>query len=175
MAHSTRINLRPKKSLGQNFLIDDNIARNIVKELDLQNEDVVVEIGPGKGALTKHLIGKANKLFAVEVDKRIVSELRSKFQSENVEIIHQDFLKIQLSGWYKEFKTRLRLVGNIPYHLTSPILFKSFEERTAIRDVTMMLQREVARRIISKPNIKDYGILPVFTYFYGTFCHRFQI
>jgi len=167
MADNARINIRPKQSLGQNFLIDDNIARNIVRELHLSETDVVVEIGPGQGALTKHLVGKVKKLFAVEVDKRVVVELRDKFQSENVEIVHQDFLEVRLSEWQEKFKTKLRLVGNIPYHLTSPILFKAFEERSSIRDITMMVQREVAKRIASKPNTKDYGILSVFAHFYG--------
>jgi 16S rRNA (adenine1518-N6/adenine1519-N6)-dimethyltransferase len=167
MADNARINIRPKQSLGQNFLIDDNIARNIVRELHLSETDVVVEIGPGKGALTKHLVGKARKLFAVEVDKRVVGELRDKFQSENVEIVHQDFLEVRLSEWQEKFKTKLRLVGNIPYHLTSPILFKAFEERNSIQDITIMVQREVAKRIASKPNTKDYGILSVLAHFYG--------
>jgi len=167
MVDNARINIRPKQSLGQNFLIDDNIARNIVRELHLSETDVVVEIGPGQGALTKHLVGKVKKLFAVEVDKRVVVELRDKFQSENVEIVHQDFLEVRLSEWQEKFKTKLRLVGNIPYHLTSPILFKAFEERSSIRDITMMVQREVAKRIASKPNTKDYGILSVFAHFYG--------
>ena len=168
MAPSTRLKIKPKQSLGQNFLIDDNIARNIVRELHLKEDDIIIEIGPGQGALTKHLAGKTRKLIAVEVDKRVVSELRDNYQSENVEIVHQDFLKVSLSQIQERFKTTLRLVGNIPYHLTSPILFKAFEERIAVQDITMMIQREVSRRIASEPNSKDYGILSVFSHFYGT-------
>ncbi len=168
MAPSTRLKIKPKQSLGQNFLIDDNIARNIVRELHLEEDDIIIEIGPGQGALTKHLAGKTRKLIAVEVDKRVVNELRDNYQSENVEIVHQDFLKVSLSQIQERFKTKLRLVGNIPYHLTSPILFKAFEERIAVQDITMMIQREVSRRIASEPNRKDYGILSVFSHFYGT-------
>lgn len=168
MAPSTRLKIKPKQSLGQNFLIDDNIARNIVRELHLKEDDIIIEIGPGQGALTKHLAGKTRKLIAVEVDKRVVSELRDNYQSENVEIVHQDFLKVSLSQIQERFKTKLRLVGNIPYHLTSPILFKAFEERIVVQDITMMIQREVSRRIASEPNSKDYGILSVFSHFYGT-------
>jgi 16S rRNA (adenine1518-N6/adenine1519-N6)-dimethyltransferase len=168
MAHSDRLNIRPKQSLGQNFLIDDNIARKTVRELHLKADDIVVEIGPGQGAFTKHLVGKAKKLFAVEIDKRVMDELRNKFQSDDVEIIHRDFLDVRLSDLQDKFKTKLRLVGNIPYHLTSPILFKAFEERNTVQDITMMIQREVARRITAKPDTKDYGILSVFAHYYGT-------
>jgi 16S rRNA (adenine1518-N6/adenine1519-N6)-dimethyltransferase len=168
MAPITRLKIKPKQSLGQNFLTDDNIARNIVRELHLKEDDIIIEIGPGQGALTKHLAGKTRKLIAVEVDKRVVNELRDNYQSENVEIVHQDFLKVSLSQIQERFKIKLRLVGNIPYHLTSPILFKAFEERNAVQDITMMIQREVSRRIASKPNSKDYGILSVFSHFYGS-------
>lgn len=168
MAPITRLKIKPKQSLGQNFLTDDNIARNIVRELHLKEDDIIIEIGPGQGALTKHLAGITRKLIAVEVDKRVVNELRDNYRSENVEIVHQDFLKVSLSQIQEKFKTKLRLVGNIPYHLTSPILFKAFEERNAVQDITMMIQKEVSRRIASEPNSKDYGILSVFSHFYGS-------
>ena len=175
MARSDHSKIRPKQSLGQNFLTDDNIARKIVSELDLNNDDVVVEIGPGQGALTKHLIGKAKKLFAVEIDKRVINVLQEKFSPQDVEIIHGDFLDVRLADLQKISSTKLRLVGNIPYHLTSPILFKAFEEKNAVRDITMMIQREVARRIAAKPNNKDYGILSVFAHYYGTPKSRFNV
>jgi 16S rRNA (adenine1518-N6/adenine1519-N6)-dimethyltransferase len=160
--------VKPKQSLGQNFLVDDNIARNIVRELHLSADDVVVEIGPGQGALTKHLVGAAKKLIAVEVDGRVVEELRNKFESPGVTILHGDFLEVDLPGLMEQSGRRLRLVGNIPYHLTSSILFKAFEERRALVDCTLMIQREVARRISARRGTKEYGILSVFTTFYGS-------
>jgi 16S rRNA (adenine1518-N6/adenine1519-N6)-dimethyltransferase len=161
------IKVRPKQSLGQNFLVDDNIARNIVRELHLHPDDVVVEIGPGQGALTKHLAGRTKELIAIEVDQRVVKDLRERFETAGVRILHQDFLEIDLKKLKQQFKSKLRLVGNIPYHLTSPILFRTFEERAAIQDCTIMVQREVARRIAANPGTKEYGILSVFTKFYG--------
>ncbi len=158
--------VKPKQSLGQNFLVDDNIARKIVREMILTNEDVVFEIGAGQGALTSHLAQNAKHLIAIEIDGRVVAELKNKV-SQNVEILHHDFLKISLTSFKNKLNQKLRLVGNIPYHLTSPILFKFFEERTAIEDATIMVQHEVARRIVAKPNTKDYCILSVFSQYYG--------
>ncbi len=168
MTPSRAISVKPKQSLGQNFLVDDNIARNIVRELHLADDDIVVEIGPGQGALTRHLAGTAKKCIAVEIDGRVVSELRQQFESDGFTVLHKDFLAVALSDIRKTAVDKLRLVGNIPYHLTSPILFKMFAERKSVRDCTIMIQKEVARRIVAKPNSKEYGILSVFTQFYGT-------
>ena len=168
MAHLTSLRVKPKQSLGQNFLIDDNIARKIVRALNLSEHDVVVEIGPGKGALTKHLIQAAGHLIAVEVDGRVVHNLQETFQSSTVAILHQDFLETDLAKWQHQHGQKLHIVGNIPYHLTSPILFKVFEDRSSIDDLTIMIQREVAQRITAVPETKEYGILSVFSQFYGT-------
>jgi len=167
MIRSTRISIRPKQSLGQNFLIDNNIARNIVRDLRLEQEDIIVEIGPGEGALTQHIAGRVKRLIAVEVDGRAIDDLRNKFQLASVEIIHQNFLDVSLLDWKKKYKSKLKIVGNIPYHLTSPILFKVFEERDAVQSITFMIQREVAVRISAKPNTREYGILAVLSQFYG--------
>lgn len=160
--------LEPKKSLGQNFLIDENIARNIVRDFRPSLQDVVVEIGPGRGALTKHLAGKVGKLIAVELDRRVIEELEKTFASSGVSIIHQDFLDLRLVQIAREAGRRVRLVGNIPYHLTSAILIKAFDEREAVQDITIMVQREVAQRLAAKPGTKLYGILSVYARFYGT-------
>ena len=167
MPPSIKLQVKPKQSLGQNFLIDDNIARKIVRALDLKEHDVVVEIGPGQGALTKYLAGKARHLIAVEIDGRMVEDLQRKSSFPSDVILHSDFLECPLGDWQKQYKTKLRLVGNIPYHLTSPILFKVFEERSTVQDLTLMVQRELARRIVAKPRTKEYGILSVFSQFYG--------
>ena len=167
MAQTLASRVRPKQSLGQNFLVDDNIAKKIVRSLDIGSDDVVLEIGPGQGALTQHLAERAKHLIAVEIDGRVVEELKSSFESQRVTILHEDFLDTDLSVWSKKFNAALRIVGNIPYHLTSPILFKIIDERTRVQDFTFMLQKEVAQRIIAKPRTKDYGILSVLTQCYG--------
>lgn len=159
--------MRPKQSLGQNFLVDDNVARKIAAAINIQPEEVVIEIGPGKGSLTKHLAGKGRQLIAMEVDGRVVDELKERFESETVSIQHQDFLEASLAGLSEKFTQKLRLVGNIPYHLTSSILFKAFEERAYVADVVLMIQKEVAVRIQAKPGGKDYGILAVQAAFHG--------
>ncbi len=167
MGKRARIAVAPKQSLGQNFLIDDNIARNIVRDLHLEPEEVVIEIGPGQGALTQHLVDRVQNLVAMEIDSRIVDALMKKFGNERVHIHHQDFLEARLSEISQQFQRKLRIVGNIPYHLTSSILFKAFEDYNVVKDLTIMVQREVARRITALPGSKDYGILSVCSRFYG--------
>lgn len=164
---TSTIEVKPKKSLGQNFLIDENIARKIVGSLKLKSEDVVVEIGPGQGALTKYIVDNVSKLLAVEIDTRVAEKLKSEFLSKNIEIINKDFLEFGYGENFKKYKRKIRLVGNLPYHLTSPILFKAIENRRYISDFTFMIQKEVAQRIVGKRGTKSYGILAVLTQFYG--------
>ncbi|HTK81725.1 MAG TPA: 16S rRNA (adenine(1518)-N(6)/adenine(1519)-N(6))-dimethyltransferase RsmA [Bacteroidota bacterium] len=167
MGKSARIAVAPKQSLGQNFLVDDNIARNIVRDLHLDGQDIVVEIGPGQGALTRQLAPHVSRLIAMEIDQRVIEALQQELGSDKVTILRQDFLAAELSKVSSEYRKRLRVVGNIPYHLTSPILFKVFEEHQAVTDLTIMVQKEVARRIVAGPGTKEYGILSVFSRFYG--------
>lgn len=166
---------RLKKSLGQNFLIDENIARKVINELHLKRDDVVLEIGPGKGALTKYLKDKVKFLIAVEIDKNIITFLNQELHNDNVEIVHDDILKIPLASYAKKYHAKLRVVGNIPYHLTSPIIFKVLDEHEFVSDLTIMVQREVALRITAKPNSRDYGILSVLTQFIGNPRYLFTV
>ena len=156
---------QPKKSLGQNFLRDENILRKIAASLALQEGDVVVEIGSGQGALTKDLYEKPVKLIGIEVDERAVQLLHERF-GEKFEIINSDVLKVDLTELAQRYNKKLRVVGNIPYYLTSEILFWLFDQRTVVTDATLMMQLEVARRLASPPKNKEYGILSVFTQFY---------
>ncbi len=156
--------IRPKKSLGQNFLRDDNIARNIVASLHLLPDDVVLEIGPGEGALTKYLVPQLSRLTVVEVDDRIVRRMEELFNNKDISIIHRDFLKTDLGEIAAERNsTAIRIIGNIPYNITSPILFHILDNRSRVTDATLMMQKEVAHRLVAKPNTKDYGILAVFS------------
>lgn len=156
-----------KKRFGQNFLIDPNILRKITRTIAPQPDDIIVEIGPGKGALTKYLAEAGAAVYAVEIDADLIPGLEQKFADyPNVNIIHQDALKFDY-GSVVNFNKKLRIVGNIPYNISSPLLFRMFEYHAVISDIYFLVQREVARRICAKPNSKEYGILAVITQFYG--------
>ncbi len=157
--------LQPKKSLGQNFLRDDNVVRNIIGSLRLRADDTVVEIGPGHGVLTKHLREKCGRLVAIEIDERAVGILRETL-GDSIEIVHADVRTVSLSGFLAGPGTQLRIVGNIPYNITSEILFWLFEQHDVIEDATLMVQLEVARRFIAATGTKDYGILALAVQYY---------
>lgn len=165
MPGRTAVRIRPKQSLGQNFLVDDNIVRNIARDIAPRPGDTVVEIGPGLGALTRVLAPLVRRLVLIEIDERAVAELRKEFTAPGVEIVHADILDVALASLGGP--GRLRVVGNIPYHLTSPILFKAFEEHALVEDLTVMIQREVAQRILAAPGSRDYGILGAMTRFFA--------
>ena len=158
---------RSKQSLGQNFLTDDNVARKIIKAIAPKPEDIIVEIGPGFGALTRHLVDACCQVIAVEIDKRLSEKLAEKFvHFPNFTLITNDFLDVEIQKYFQPGKN-LRIVGNIPYHITSPVIFKIFEIREHVRDMILMIQREVAQRIVAKTRTKDYGILSVFSQLYS--------
>ncbi len=158
--------LPPKKSLGQNFLRDENVARNIVDSLHLRADDVVVEIGPGQGALTKHLRDRCARLIAVEIDERAIGLLKDSFGT-SIEIVHADIRTVSLARFTGQNKQRLRVVGNIPYNITSEILFWLFDQHDVVEDATLMVQLEVARRFVAPIGTKDYGILAVSVRYYS--------
>lgn len=157
--------LPPKKSLGQNFLRDENVARNIVASLDLRSDDTTVEIGPGGGALTKLLQGRCSRVIAIEVDQRAVKVLQETF-GDSIELVHADVRAVSLGEFTRRRKGKLRVVGNIPYNITSEILFWLFDQHNVIEDATLMLQLEVARRFVARTATKEYGILSVFLQYY---------
>jgi 16S rRNA (adenine1518-N6/adenine1519-N6)-dimethyltransferase len=157
--------LPPKKSLGQNFLRDENVARNIVDSLHLRADDVVVEIGPGQGALTKYLRDRCARLVAIEIDERAIGILIELFDT-SIEIVHADVRTVSLARFAGRNKQRLRVVGNIPYNITSEILFWLFDQHDVVEDATLMVQLEVARRFVAPIGTKDYGILAVFVRYY---------
>lgn len=163
----THIQVHPKKSLGQNFLKDENIARKIILSLNLKSDDCILEIGSGTGILTKYLVQTAAKVVAVEIDKNLVQQLlKQRGSATNFLLYHDDILKIS----FEEILTgdqRWKAVANLPYHITSPVLFKLFEQRHFFDNATLMVQKEVAQRIIAKPSSKEYGILSVFSQLYA--------
>jgi 16S rRNA (adenine1518-N6/adenine1519-N6)-dimethyltransferase len=156
---------KPIKSLGQNLLRDENILRNIVESLHLSSGDVVIEIGSGQGALTKHLVDRPITLIGIEVDKRAIELLQHGYGAK-MTILHANVLDVDLREISQKHRKKLRIVGNIPYYLTSEILFWLFDSRMVVTDATMMMQLEVAHRLVALPKNKEYGILSVFTQFY---------
>jgi len=151
--------VRAKKYLGQHFLIDENIARKIGDSLTLKNYKSVLEIGPGMGILTKHLLQKRVQLSVIEIDKESVEYLRENFSDDVIDIIQADFLKFDL---YEVFqKDQFAIIGNFPYNISSQIVFKALEWRDQIPEFCGMFQKEVAKRICEKEGSKTYGILSV--------------
>ena len=160
------LGVRPKQSLGQNFLVDPNIARQIVQAFQLRSDDIVVEIGPGFGILTELVLPQVSRLVAVEIDSRLIENLRARFSDrENFVLLQGDFLKKDLDEIVPG--RRVRIIGNIPYNITSPIFFQVVEHREKVIDLTLLVQREVAWRIVASPNSKDYGILSVISQTYA--------
>ena len=149
---------QPRKRFGQNFLQDENILKKIVREINPQSDDLIIEIGPGYGALTKKLLSSTKNLIAVEIDRKLADNLKENFPV--LHLINQDFLDSEFRTLSTKEK-KLRIVGNIPYNITSPILFKLIENNNLIKDAVFMVQLEVAKRMTSDRGTKDYGILSV--------------
>lgn len=166
-------NVRPLKRFGQNYLKDHNILNKIVDEISPQAEDNILEIGPGTGSLTEKLTGRGITFTAVEIDNRVIDDLRNRFT--DLKIIHADFLKLRLSGFLRNNKDKLRIVGNIPYNLTSSILFKLIEENSIINDSVLMVQYEVAKRMTARQGTKDYGILSVILSYFADIKLAFKV
>ena len=164
---------RTKKRLGQNFLINPDVIADIIEFANLTKDDTVLEIGPGAGFVTEQLIKKAGKVIAVELDEDAVKEIQ-KLDAENLEIIHQDILKTDLSGLCEN---KIKVVANIPYYITSPIIAHLLGEiddlanknRAKVTDIILMVQEEVARRIVAteKSPSKQYGLLTILSQFWA--------
>jgi len=157
MKRSDIIN-KPKKSLGQNFLTDENISRKTVNLLNIQPDDYFLEIGPGYGSLTKNLIEQTKNLVCVEIDNDIAEKITVEYP--DIKVINDDILNIKYDSMVTA-GNKLRIVGNIPYNITSQIVFQAIDQRESVRDLTIMVQLEVAERIVAKPRTKAYGILSV--------------
>ena len=152
---------RAKRALGQNFLIDPNLQRKIVAALGAGPGDEVLEIGPGVGALTRHLAGRVRRLVLVELDNGLAARLREEFAGDpSVEVINEDVLDVPLER-ISDDPGRLKVIGNIPYNITTPILFGLLERRPRPASIVLMVQREVADRILEPAGSKTYGALAV--------------
>ena len=145
------------KSLGQNFLVNESIAIDIVGFLDVFNaRDLVVEIGPGDGVLTKYLVKKYSNLYLVELDARLVNVLRKRYPAISDRIMEADILSVNFSSCWNGQK--INFVTNLPYNISGPFVFKLVEYRDVVRQAVCMLQKEVAERLVANPNTKNYGI-----------------
>jgi 16S rRNA (adenine1518-N6/adenine1519-N6)-dimethyltransferase len=167
--------LTPRKSLGQHFLRDQRISRKIVDAVAPLPGEVVLEIGPGEGALTALLIETGCRLILVDLDPRVVAVMQQRYGS-SATVLHGDILDSDpavLSAAHGV--ERLRVVGNIPYYITSPILFHFLDHRASVKDLTMMVQREVGRRIAAAPGSKEYGIVSVIAQFFADVTLLFDV
>ncbi len=151
-----------KKALGQNFLVDLNIVRKIIRLAGFDKDDIVVELGVGQGALTRILAHNVSKVIGLEKDIELVEWLiHSGTLPENVEIRKADMLEVSYRELSKEIGRKLKLIGNLPYNISSPLLFKIIDERVAIEEAVLMFQKEVAARITAVPGTKAYGVLSI--------------
>ena len=155
-----KYNISANKSLGQNFLIDGEVISNIVKNAKIDKEDVVIEIGPGLGTLTNELLKYAKKVICIELDKRMIQILQDRFHLfNNIEIINDDVLKLNLNEIIEKEGEHIKIVANLPYYITTPIIMKLLEDRLNIESITVMVQKEVADRLCAKTGTREAGAI----------------
>ncbi|MBC2581274.1 16S rRNA (adenine(1518)-N(6)/adenine(1519)-N(6))-dimethyltransferase RsmA [Clostridium sp. DJ247] len=154
------------KSLGQNFLIDNSVLNDIVEGAEVNSEDFVIEIGPGVGTLTKELLKKAKRVCAIELDSELIPILNEELKEfDNFQLIHKDALKIDFKEIIGDEKS-VKVVANLPYYVTTPIISKLLNEEYKFKSLTIMIQKEVGERIAAKPNTKEYGALSILVQYY---------
>ncbi|MFR3911756.1 MAG: 16S rRNA (adenine(1518)-N(6)/adenine(1519)-N(6))-dimethyltransferase RsmA [Clostridium paraputrificum] len=161
-----KYNFKFSKSLGQNFLIDDSVLTDIVEGAEVNKDDLIIEIGPGVGSLTAQLIGKAKKVVSIELDNDLIPILQEELgQYENFTLIHKDALKVDFNEIIGDEKS-VKLVANLPYYVTTPIIVKLLKDNYNFKSLTIMIQKEVAERINAEPNCKEYGALSLLVQYY---------
>ena len=169
-----KYNIKANKSLGQNFLISQEVVEKIVDCSQIEKEDLVIEIGPGLGTLTKYLLEKAGKVICIELDTKMLQILKDRFSLyKNFEIINNDVLKVDLKKIIKNEKENseiknVKVVANLPYYITTPIIMKLLEEELDLESITVMIQKEVADRLIAIPGQKNTGTITYSVYYYAT-------
>lgn len=169
-----KFKIKLNKNLGQNFLTDENIVKKIASSAIISDRDLVIEVGPGIGSMTRELCKNAGKVLAVEIDKYLIPALRENLREfNNIEIINKDILDeniveminaAKISGFNPE---NIKVIANLPYYITTPIIMKLLEEAPGIDMMVFMVQKEVAERMVAKPGGKDYGALSVAVQFYS--------
>ena len=165
--------IKANKNLGQNFLISEEVVNSIINASEINKEDLIIEIGPGLGTLTKYLLEKAGKVICIELDKNMIKILQNRFTSyKNFELLNQDILKVDLQNLiYKEkINTnikKIKIVANLPYYITTPIIMKLLEDKLDLESITVMIQKEVADRLIAIPGDKQAGAITYSVYYYA--------
>lgn len=157
------------KSLGQNFLIDDNVIDKIIDGARVKEGDKVIEVGPGIGTLTREMAKRAEKVVAVEIDKNLIPILKETLADfDNTEVVNEDILKVDINKLVDEKLSGgpVKLIANLPYYITTPIVMKFLEEDIPVTDIVVMVQKEVADRMNAVPSTKDYGALSVAVQYY---------
>ncbi len=180
--------IKAKKSLGQNFLTDQRVARRIIDAVSPLKTDIVVEIGPGTGALTRMLVGRSGQVEAVEIDARLADALRRSLNADNLSIVAADALvldwgeliidakaKLGIPGPADQDRRRVRIVANLPYYISTPIIERMLSVGRSVFDMTLMLQKEVADRITTGPGSKEYGYLSVMVQYYCIATKLFEV
>lgn len=168
-----KYNIRANKKLGQNFLINEEVVKNIVDASNITKQDLIIEIGPGLGTLTKYLLEKAGKVICIELDKKMVQILNDRFYLyNNFELINNDVLKVDLNSIIEKEKQvgnikNAKIVANLPYYITTPIIMKLLEEKLDLESITVMIQKEVADRLIAIPGSKNTGAITYTVYYYA--------
>lgn len=171
-----KYNIRANKNLGQNFLINEEVVKNIVGCSNIEKEDLVIEIGPGLGTLTKYLLEKAGKVICIELDTKMLQILEDRFSLyDNFKLINNDVLKVDLKNIIEKEKEKaegkiknVKIVANLPYYITTPIIMKLLEEELELESITVMIQKEVADRLIAIPGEKNTGAITYSVYYYAS-------
>ena len=163
-----KYHITANKNLGQNFLIDDDTVSGIVDAANVSKDDLIIEIGPGLGTLTKELLDRAGKVICFELDKRMIEILNDRFSMyDNFKVLNDDVLKVNLKELIEKEKVKTtKIVANLPYYITTPIIMKLLEERLDIETITVMIQKEVADRLVTKPGTGDTGAITYAIHYY---------
>lgn len=173
----SRYGFRFTKSLGQNFLIDGNIVRKIADAAEVNEDDNILEIGPGVGTMTEELALRAKKVLAIEIDEKLRELHKETLDIDNVKVIYGDFLDLDLKKLTEEEfgNEPFKVVANLPYYVTTPIIEKLILAKVNLISITVMVQKEVAKRLAAEPGNKDYGSLSVFINYYTDCKYKFQV
>ena len=163
-----KYHITANKNLGQNFLVNDDAVTGIVDAANVSKDNLIIEIGPGLGTLTKELLDRAGKVICIELDKRMIEILNDRFSMyDNFKVLNDDVLKVNLKELIAEEKVKTtKIVANLPYYITTPIIMKLLEERLDIETITVMIQKEVADRLVTKPGTGDTGAITYAIHYY---------
>lgn len=170
-----KYHIHANKKLGQNFLIEDTVVEKTVEAADITREDLVIEIGPGLGTLTKELLEKAKKVIAIELDEKMIPILQERFfLYQNLELVPQDILTVPLKEYIEKEKNirEVKIVANLPYYITTPIIMKLLEDRLPVKTITVMVQKEVAKRLTAQTGDKLCGAI---TYAIEYYCETKEV